>query len=119
VGSTPQGKIVGPGLATGREWKNVMNFQEPAFGATALRSYECAPSTVTRPDDALDRGRDRSGLRSNHRPTVRPLHSCELPPFELLDEERQRAVDDGGDVAIRNRVPKEILGATQSVVELA
>jgi hypothetical protein len=52
-------------------------------------------------------------------PRSRPSGHCELPPFELLEEHRQRAIEHDGEVAIRHGVPQKILGTAQLVVQLA
>jgi hypothetical protein len=43
--------------------------------------------------------------------------SGELPPFESIHEQAQRAIEDGGDVPVWNRVSQEILGAATTRID--
>jgi hypothetical protein len=97
----------------------MMHLEEPAFRTAALRSDERALPAIPRPHDALDGSRDvaRVGRERPRRTGTRD--GGELAPFELLDQQRQRTIEHGRDVAVRDRVTQEILRPAQLVVHLA
>jgi hypothetical protein len=111
MGATSQGNIAGARLATHGKWNDVVELQEPALGAAALRSDERTLSAVPAPDNALDRSGDVPGLGNHRARRTWPRGGGELPALEVLHEQGQRAIDDGSDIAVGNRVAQEILGA--------
>jgi hypothetical protein len=55
VRSTSDLEVVSDSPTPGGEWDDVMELQETAFGAAAVRPDERAPAIVTAPDLPLDR----------------------------------------------------------------
>jgi hypothetical protein len=82
-------------LAAYGVWRNVVEFEESPFLATALvLPYECALSAVPDPDLALYLGRDvtRPGRRSPALPRL--VGGGKLCSRQVLEESRQRPVED-------------------------
>ena len=112
-------EIVGSAAATGRVGHDVMEFQEAALGAATVRTDKPALPAVPRPDIAPHRSGDMSRTGCCRSTRSRAVGATNPPLFQLSNQQRQSALDDGGRVAARYRVPEEILRAAQLVVGFA
>jgi hypothetical protein len=97
---------------------DVMKLEKPAFGAAARAADECTLPAIAFPHVPPNRRWDMSRTR-RHRPTRSRVLGCGVPdPFDIRQQHRQRAIDDRGDVAVRNRVAEQVLEPAQLVVGL-
>jgi hypothetical protein len=112
----PQLEVVGQRLTSDRVRHDVMKLQEPRLGASAVGADERALTTVARPDLTLHGGGDPTGPTPRLARGLRSRRPCELLPGEVVQEQRQRAIENRGDVAVRDRVPKDVLNLPQFFV---
>ncbi len=118
VGATPQLEVVDNRRAAVREGDDMVVLEEPALGAATGRSDKGAATAVPVPDCALHRRRDVPALRRSLRRRPGPVHGPVLRPVQLCEEQRQRPIDNGTDVAFRYPVPKQILSFAELVIRI-
>ena len=107
------------GGTAGGVWLDVMELEEGALGAAAVRADESAPALVAPPHGAAHRGRNVSRSGRGGLGCAWMLDRAGLGAFEIADKQRERAVDDRRQVAGRDRMTQQILGAAQLVVRLS
>jgi hypothetical protein len=93
--------------------------EETALTASAFCSYKRALTAIALPDVALYRGRHIARAGGCAGVPARACRGGDLGSLELRDERRERSLNDCGRISIGNRVPKEILSASQVVVSFA
>jgi hypothetical protein len=82
----------------------------PLVAPSPVLADEGACALVTRPDHSPDLGRDIPAAGSRTPTGSRPLGRGELLPGQLLEQHRQRSIDDLRQVPGRDAVPEQILG---------
>jgi hypothetical protein len=119
VRATANLNVLGRRRTTARERDDVVEFQEPCLIAPAFRTGEGAAATVARPHGAAHGGGDvTAALADIARRTRRP-RLCELRSLEVRDQQRQRPIDNLRRIAVRHRMPQQVLRAPQLVVRFA
>ena len=109
------------GCASGGIRDEVVEFDEARLGAPAHAADKRALPAIALPDGPSHRGRNvpcdfrRCGRRTGG---SRPVGCRVLRPGELLEQQRERLLEDGRRVAVWNREPQEVLRVTQLVVRL-
>src|SRR5262245_15612008 len=90
------------------EWHDVMELETACLSASSVPADERTASVIACPDSAPDRGGDVTTSRRAPRRGSWP-HRLGLPRlFELIDERTECAIDDGGQVAVRDDMPKQV-----------
>ena len=86
-----------------------MELEPAGLAASAMRTFKGASATVSCPYFALDSGGDVPlvCLARPGRPWL--LSPRELHPFELIDEQRERSIENCGVIAGRNCMAQQIL----------
>jgi hypothetical protein len=119
VRATPELDVLEDGLATGGVWFRMVEFQKATLCATAVRADERALTAIAFPDRSPHCSRNVTRSRSRQASRARSLRRGELGLFEIGHEQRQGPIKDRGWITVWNRVPQQILDATQLVVRLA
>ena len=97
----------------------VVELQERALSAASFGPDERAAAAVTSPHGAPHRCRDVArGSRAWCR-RARTIGLGETLAFELVDQERHGAIEDGGGISRGQRVTQQRLGTPELVVGLA
>jgi hypothetical protein len=120
VSTAPKLDVLGGPHSPACEWNDVVKLEECRFAASALAPFERTATAVARPDGAAHGRRDvtaSGGERTRRLP--RRLRLRQLRPLEMLEQQRQRAIDDRGGIAVRDRVTQQILRAPELVVRVA
>lgn len=119
VRPAPELKIPNNCRPADRVWLRVMELQEAALRTPPVRAHERALAAIALPHLSLHRSRNvtRSGCgrTSCAWSRTRP----ELGPLQIGQEQGQRPIEDGGRIAVGNRVTQQILCVAQLVVCLA
>ena len=98
---------------------DVVELQERALTAASFGPDERAAATVTSPHGASHRGRDVArGPRAWFR-RARTLSLGEALAFELVDQERDGAIEDFGGIPRGHRMTQQRLGTPELVMCLA
>src|SRR5262245_56960714 len=98
-------------LATHAVRLEMMELHEcPLIAPAPILADEGAASTIPKPHPAPDLCGDVSGSRPRAVAGPRPIRGRELLPGQVLEQERERPVDDLGRVAGRDGVAEEVLG---------
>jgi hypothetical protein len=116
VRSTSQRKILDRRRAAERKRNNVVELQAAGLGAASVRTNKPAPAFVTLPDFPPDRcgkmPRSGRGRRAGvPRPRPGALGRRDFRLLELIHEQREGPIENRRRIAIRIRVPQEILRA--------
>ncbi len=119
VRGTAQLQVRDARLAPIRVGDHVMELEEAARPASAMRADERALTVVAPPDRARDRRRNvaRPGRRGAR--LARFRRGRALLPLEMLHEQRERSFKDDGDAGGRQCMPEQILRAAKPMVPLA
>lgn len=104
--------------ASVRERNDVVEFQQSRFVAAPLAPCKGAASLVAPPDGSAHRCRNVTAPRTARCERARCTRRSDLRAFESFEQERQRAIEDRRGIAVRERVPEEILRAPQLVMRL-
>ena len=95
-----------------------MELEESTLRAAPVRAPEGAASFIPSPYLAFDRGRDMPRTRRGRPSGTRTGDRC-VPSFlQVLDEHRQRPLEDRGRIAGRNSVAQQVLRSAELVVRL-
>jgi hypothetical protein len=120
VSAAPKLDVADRGDPTPRKRDDMMKLQEACLTAAALSPFERTAAAVARPDSAADGRRNMTaacGDRAGH--LSRRFRLRQLRSLELLEQQRQRAIDNRRGIAVGNRVPQQILRTPELVVGLA
>jgi len=103
VGTASQLNILGGGGTPSRIRHDVMELQEGLLGApAAIVGHINAHSSVTVPHRAPDCGRDVARTAGHTLARSGPLRGGKLFPGQILEQRRQRSIEDFAEVPIRN-----------------
>jgi hypothetical protein len=92
-------------------------FEKAALRATSRCADKCALAAVAIPDGTLHGGRDvATGTAGGCRPRVMNVRMSRLAQFR--QQHRQRPIEDGGKVAVRDPVAEQVSRLAQPVVRL-
>src|SRR5207302_1250325 len=117
VGTAAELDVVDRRLASDGMRLEVMQLQEAALAAAAAApGHEGAAGAVPQPDRTLDLGRDVAGAAGCAPAGARPPRGGALLPGQVLDQGRERAVEDLRRIAAGNRVTQQVLRAPEFVV---
>ena len=99
---------------------NVVEFQGLPGGASkaAPRRHEATPAAIPLPNGSPDLGGDVPRTRGPCPRGPGPTGGCDLLARKLGDQRRQRAIEDGGDVAARYIVSQQLLSLAQLAIGL-
>ena len=111
-------EIVSRRRASVRKGHDVVILEEPALRAATGRAHERALATVAVPDCTSHRRRNVAAVGATRLRYPRSIHHSVLRLVQLRQEQRQRAIDDDGNIAVRNTVSQQILGLSKFVVGL-
>jgi hypothetical protein len=98
---------------------HVVELEEASLAAATFSALERAAAAVPSPDSALHRRRNVTRLSDASTRGTRALRGSHFGPLQMLDEQCQRPIEDCCRIAVRHRMPQEILRAAQFVVCLA
>jgi hypothetical protein len=90
----------------------------PLVAPSPVLADEGACALVTRKDRSPDLGRDIPAAGSRTPTGPRPLGRGELSPGQLLEEHRQRPIDDFGQVSTGDGVSQQVLSLAQLLSRL-
>src|SRR5439155_6270092 len=117
VASAGQPDIRHRRLAACGEGPDVMEFDEPGRSTSLpVFSDKCAAPEIPQPDCALHLGRDVARIWSRSPSGARLPGRRELLARELLQKQRERSVEDLGDIAVWDMVPEHVLRKPELVV---
>jgi len=119
VTAAPERDVLRRRRAPERVGVEVVVFEESALAAAlSVRSHEPALPIVPPPGHApgLVRGVPRSVLIRPGTDRPRPGRRAGLRPLDLLEEQRDRAIEDGGRIAVRDLATEQRLKPPQLVV---
>ena len=97
---------------------DVVELEERALDTAAVRPDEGALALVPSPHGAAHRGGNVSRPSRGGPSCAWMLDRGSLGAFEIANKQRERAVDDRRQVARRDRMTQQVLGAAQLVVRL-
>jgi hypothetical protein len=111
-------------LAIRRVWLHVVELEKCGLATASLAAYECAAASVPPPDGTPYLRRDVARPSCIYRSrcecrTARTRRFGEAPAFQLLDEPRERAVEDLARIAGGKGVAQKRLRPAKPVVGLA
>jgi len=124
VGSAAQAQVVGGGETAAGDRDDVVQFQPPArLAAVAGVADERAAPAVAAEDRSADRQRDVAlarmarAVRGADARRSRSRARAEAALLELVDHHVERALEDLGRLAARERVPEQVARVRQLVAE--
>jgi hypothetical protein len=118
VGATSQLDIRNDGRPAHCVRLDVVKLKEPALRASTLRPDESATTTISLPDLSPHRRRNVTRARRRWTTGVPTLDCRHLGLLELRDQQCQRPIDNRSEIAVRDRVPQQILCPAELVVRL-
>ena len=112
-------QVLNNGLTAVGVRPHVMELQKSSLRTATVRPDERAPAAITVPHLPPDRRRNVARPRDRWTRSPRAFSRGHLRPLEIREQHRQRPIEDRGRIAVRNRMPQQILRAAQLVVRLA
>jgi hypothetical protein len=119
VRSTSKLNVLDRRPAAHRMRLDVVELEERCFGPSTTRADKSTACRVSPPYFSPDGRWDVARARHGFARAPRHRRHCRATPFEILEQGRQRAIQDGGNLAVRQRVPEQILDAPQLLASLA
>src|SRR5215472_1873804 len=101
------------------EWNHVVDFEAATLRATTGGAHERALASITPPHfPAYGSWNMPRVLLRGSRDAARTLRCRKASSFELLEQERQGALEDNRWIAVRDLMPHQVLDPSQLVVHL-
>ena len=116
MGATPKLEVVDACGAAIREWNQVVILEKAALGATSHCADERALAAVSLPDRSLDGGWHVAAGSFGQQGHAGTLDQRVPRLVEFVQQQCQRALEDGRYVAVRDAVSQQVLRFAQLLV---